>query len=395
SGFFSFMKGFYPDRYAPNVQTQIDQQRFDMLFKDWWIVSLIVVAGLGLVYLAMQKKIGVSLLGVGILAITIVDIWRVDAEINHPVPNTAMENYLKPDQLTTFLQRDESVYRIFPLNIPFIGLKLFEQNRWAAQGIESIGGYSPAKPRVYQDLLDASDIANRYIQKYYVVGQQNGQRALQQIPNDRIDPALRKVQQNLLNLLNVKYLISPYPIPEPAIENVGQVNLIVNNQQLPLGIFENKSVLARAFLVGNFKKVADPKTALNALVSPEFDPKKEVVLYEDPEHSPAPDSTASADLVEYGLHRITVKTNSIQPQILVLSDTWYPASWHVTVDGQDAKMLQANHAFRAVSLPAGEHEVVFYFSSSGFRLGLWLTILSTLAVAGCIVVGMRMAKDKN
>lgn len=392
SGFFSFMKGLYPDRYAANVQSQIDQQRFDMLMTDWWIVSIFSAAALSLFYLAMRKKISAPVFGVAILAITLVDIWRVDAKINNPEPNTTLENYLKPDQLANFLKKDESIYRIFPLNIPFIGLNLFGENRWAAHGVESIGGYSANKPRVYQDILEASDIANQYIQKYYTVGLQNGQRTLQQIPDDRIDPGQRKVHQNLLNLLNAKYLVSPYPIPEPAIENVGQATFVVGNQQVPLGIFENKDVLPRVYLVGNYKKFDNPKTALHELVSPDFNPRSEVILYKEPLHKPSPDSTAMSELVEYGLHEIKIRTNAEQPQILVLSDTWYPAGWHVLVDGQDAETLQANHAFRAVSLPAGGHEIVFYFASRGFRVGMWLTILSTLVVAGMLVVGVWRAK---
>jgi hypothetical protein len=212
---------------------------------------------------------------------------------------------------------------------------------------------------------------------------------LEQVPEARIDSTKRRLHQNLIDFLNVKYVISPYPIPEPAMAKVGEAQHIVGNRQVPLGIFENKNVLPRAHLAGSYKKFDDPKAALGYLASGDFDPRKQVILYEKPEHTPSPDSTASAELITHDLQEVKVQTTSAQPQILVLADTYVPAGWRVTVDGQNAKILQANHAFRAVSLPAGAHEVIFTYSSRGFQIGLWLTILSTAVVAGCIVLGMR------
>ena len=392
SGFFSFMQGLYPDRYAAATQAQIDQERFSMLMTDWWVVSIFAAGALVLLALALRQKITATVFGVAIVAITLFDMWRVDAKINNPVPNTDMQNYLKPDQLSTFLQQDDSVYRIFPLNVPFAGLNLFGENRWAAQGVQSAGGYSPAKPRVYQDLLDASSIESAYIQKYYFVGQQNGQRALQQVPPERFDAGQQRVHQNLIDLLNVKYLISPYPIPESTIEPVGQFQHIIGNQQVPLGIFENKNVLPRAFLVGGFQQFDDPKVLLSSLTSPEFDPRQQVLLYEAPAIAPAPDSSASAELTSYSLHEITVKTSAAQPQLLVLTDTYYPPGWHATIDGEPAAILQANHAFRAVAVPAGEHEVQYYYASSSFELGFWLTIISSVLVVGLLVLGWRQSR---
>lgn len=399
SSFFSFMQDLYPDRYAPNVQRQLDQQRFDMLLSDWWVASLIIACGCALFYLAMRQRLSVTVFALAIAGITLLDIWRVDAKINHPVDNAAMENYLQPDELTRFLKslegsNDQSLaaYRIFPLNIPFIGLSLFNENRWAAQGIQSIGGYNPAKPRVYQDFLEAVGIENAYIQKYYRVDRRDGQPYLQQVPDSLIDADQRRAHQMLLDFLNVKYVLSPYPIPEPALQSVGQVNHRIGNQQVPLGVFRNTQVLPRAYLVGTYQIFDDPKAAVQALAAGRIDLHHSVILYEAPARQPAPDSTAVADLITYDFHKIVVKTRASQPQLLVLSDTYYPPGWHVQIDGAPAMLLQANHAFRAVAVPAGEHEVEFTYASRAFQIGLWLTILSTAIVLGALAIGIQRRK---
>jgi len=45
---------------------------------------------------------------------------------------------------------------------------------------------------------------------------------------------------------------------------------------------------------------------------------------------------------------------------VVLNDVWHPW-WFAEVDGTPVPLLRANGIFRAVAVPAGEHEVRFVF----------------------------------
>jgi uncharacterized membrane protein YfhO len=45
---------------------------------------------------------------------------------------------------------------------------------------------------------------------------------------------------------------------------------------------------------------------------------------------------------------------------LVVSDVLLPG-WSATLDGKELPMLRADYAFRAVPLPAGDHEVVMRY----------------------------------
>jgi hypothetical protein len=64
---------------------------------------------------------------------------------------------------------------------------------------------------------------------------------------------------------------------------------------------------------------------------------------------------------------------------LVVSDVWYPG-WRAAVDGEATPVLRANFLFRAVSLPAGEHQVVFEYHPSSFTLGATLSVIAWLAL---------------
>jgi hypothetical protein len=66
----------------------------------------------------------------------------------------------------------------------------------------------------------------------------------------------------------------------------------------------------------------------------------------------------------------------------VFSEVVYPG-WKVWVDGKQAVLLTANHVFRAVFVPAGDHEVRFSYEPiwwTPIRIGLCLWFLSVLAL---------------
>ncbi|MBE9471546.1 MAG: YfhO family protein [Chloroflexi bacterium] len=78
------------------------------------------------------------------------------------------------------------------------------------------------------------------------------------------------------------------------------------------------------------------------------------------------------------------------PGYLVLTDTWYPG-WQATVDGKPAEVLQANYAFRAVYLAAGEHTVEMVYHPTSVLVGEAVS-LTTLTL---LVVGLPLTRRKE
>jgi uncharacterized membrane protein YfhO len=77
---------------------------------------------------------------------------------------------------------------------------------------------------------------------------------------------------------------------------------------------------------------------------------------------------------------------------LVLSDTYYPG-WQVFVDGEEAKIYQADYLFRAVPLKQGEHVVEFRYSPSSFRTGLAISLSCGIVLCGLVVCGVLMHRQ--
>jgi hypothetical protein len=65
--------------------------------------------------------------------------------------------------------------------------------------------------------------------------------------------------------------------------------------------------------------------------------------------------------------------------ILVLPDPKYP-QWRVSVDGRPARLLEVDHAFRGVKVPAGSHRVVFTYQDRFMQGGFVLSLLTVLGL---------------
>ncbi len=68
------------------------------------------------------------------------------------------------------------------------------------------------------------------------------------------------------------------------------------------------------------------------------------------------------------------------PGLLAVSEIYHPG-WKAYVDGVETSVWRTNVAFRGVEVPAGRHRVTFRYESPSFRLGMWMSLLTTLGVS--------------
>jgi len=371
-----------PSLFYIFIQESSKPVSVEMFVTGWFLVTIFIVIGFGCFRMSLQNHPKPTWLMVGVVFLTMVDLWYVDYKLNNPQPAEAREAYLQSDITTDYLQADETTFRIYPIG------PLFNDNRWAVHGIQSIGGYHPAKPRAYQDLMDASRLNSDFIVKY-----------LQETDEPFKLTKERQMGLWLLDLLNVKYILSPVEL------NISNFSPCYDYQG-PLYLYENKTCLPRAYLVGQYDVQTDPVATLTRLCSgldengEGFDPHRRVLLNEAPlftprrgqnyfadpfYFTPKPDSSASAQIQRYDFHHIAIETKSQFPQMLVLSDNYYPepAGWQAYIDNQPVKTYRANYCFRAVAVPAGHHQVEFRFHSRAFTLGLWTSLVA-------LVVGITL-----
>jgi hypothetical protein len=85
-------------------------------------------------------------------------------------------------------------------------------------------------------------------------------------------------------------------------------------------------------------------------------------------------------------YRLTANTTSFAidapgPGVAVLTETFYPGDFQVTVDGQPASYFRVNHAFKGVVIErAGRHQITFAYWPEHFTMAL------ILAAAGAVLL---------
>jgi uncharacterized membrane protein YfhO len=95
------------------------------------------------------------------------------------------------------------------------------------------------------------------------------------------------------------------------------------------------------------------------------------VILEDPTLSVPPAvSEGSARIISEVPSRVEIEYTMQTAGFIVLADSWDPG-WRASVNGENTGVLIANHAFRAVAVPAGVGKVVFTYHPRSFRIGLY------------------------
>lgn len=158
---------------------------------------------------------------------------------------------------------------------------------------------------------------------------------------------------------------------------------------------QRSAPMARAYVVYAAETVAGDPQAVERLLSPAFD-LRNTALVAEPLDLPAtaPQPASRATLVEHRQTKVVVDATAAQPGLLILGDLWHPG-WRVTVDGQPAELLRANHVLRGVLLPAGQHRVEFRFQPSSLRNGGLLSLAALLALLALLVLDRRQRRAEN
>ncbi|OQY26496.1 MAG: hypothetical protein B6244_13385 [Candidatus Cloacimonetes bacterium 4572_55] len=373
----SYFYKIYPARYGLETDGRLNAMRFDMIIRDLWIVVVIATIGLGTIYLYLKKNLNATMLTLALILLTIIDLSIVNARLM-PEPSDRKEasKYREKDDLINFLKQDESFFRLYPL-------VNFGENKWAAHNLGSIVGYSPAKLRIYQDFLDdikfdknvplgKSGMQAPYFLLKYINLNQEGQ-PIPRIP----DQKSTRVDHALLNVLNTKYVISPFAFNDPNFQMVSRQKY----EGRDAFVMENTDLAPRAYIVGKYKVIPDRKEAIAEMTSGEFDPREYVILEKNPGVAQVDSLTALATVTKFELHEIDIEYESSDPGLLALSEVYYP-EWNAYVDDKPVEVLKADNIIRAIPIPAGKHTVQFRFESDVFRLGMLLTLIGYLIIFG-------------
>lgn len=273
----------------------------------------------------------VDILVVGSKFLDLVDVSRLDAE-------------LAPTAAERTLQAQPGPFRVLPLED-------FGSNRFAARGIETVGGYQPAKLKVYNDLIAQELLMN----------------------------------PSVLAMLNARFILSERDLNHPSF------------QRIDAGVFEFRGALPRAWFVPSWQVMPDATATLRMLGGESFDPSRTALLAKRPEGIPEsglPVRQARFSRSDPHTVRIEIEGDG-GAGLLVVSEVWYPPGWRATIDGSPAEILQANHCLRAVVVPAGARVVEMRYASPAFQRGRLLNRAGAILLVGMAGAGYVLGRFRR
>ncbi len=301
----------------------IDDRRA-MLTSDAWrsLCFILLAAAVLFAYLKienMRSGIVIALMGVMILA----DLWTVDKRFlndDHFVP--------KKRNLVTMTEADKQILADKDPNYRVLNLTTSTFNDAQTSYFhKSVGGYSPAKLRRYQDIID-----------YYLSG---------------------RINMNVLNMLNTRYVITQQGVqynPE-AFGNAWFVQNIewVNNPNEEIATIGNADLLQKAVIDTCWRTKVSEGLAMT--------------------------QPASIRLTNYANPgNLFYESESGEDGLAVFSEVYYK-TWKAFIDGKEVPVLRANYILRAIEVSAGKHTIEFRCEDD---LLLGTQVVST--IASCLVV---------
>ena len=353
-----------PRTQDPRMAQAINDLRWQNWYRDAWVACLFLGALVGGLWLWLRRKLSQAIFLSGIVVLALLDLGIVDQKIIQPQPRSgrasqlfrksALQHQFQPDEIIRYLAAAEpKPYRIYPLG------SLFGEPRFKAFGIESVGGYHPAKLQVYNQFLKKTSNAGT-------------------LP--------------LMRMLNVRYIVSPQKIAHPELVLRKQGPFLTSRGTMEVFLYELKNYLPRAWFVSRVQALENPELVWNMLKSPSFDPTKVAYLTKTEKKGKKDYGVGVVDTMTTSLHRVAIQTISTETGFLVVSEVDYPLRWKAFLDGTEVPSEQVNGVLRGVEIPAGEHVVEFVYDKSTFHLGLYISCLSLGLCLGFIAFGLFLMR---
>ncbi|AQX08124.1 YfhO family protein [Elizabethkingia ursingii] len=346
--------GFHTDlegQYLPSyLLDYLVGERYSMFRTDAIKAILYVLITAGAMFMVMKQKLNQNIALIIIGVISLFDLWTVNKRYlnndnfadkmfaRNPFITEASESYLAKSNGNSYIEgllqqapvnqalesiakADKSHYRVFNTLLgPFN-----ETN--TSYFVSSVGGYSAAKLRRYDDLIN----------KYF---------------NGGGDP-------NILNMLNTKYvLVADKTGIQPK---------------------ENPFANGPAWFVSEVKIAGTPNEEID-LISKVDNKKVAVVGKEDEKYlngkTLQADPAAKIAVKTYQPNEIVYQTSSATPQLAVMSEIYYPHGWKFYIDGKETDYIKADYLLRAVHVPAGKHEIRMAFEPEVIQKGKTISLAS-------------------
>ncbi|MGQ9625576.1 MAG: oligosaccharide flippase family protein [Anaerolineae bacterium] len=287
------------------------------------------------------------------LSVLALDLFAFGYGFN-PAADPKLLDFKPP--VVDFLQKDKELYRFTTFVAP--GEKTFQANVGMFYNLYDVRGYDSIFPKQYADFMGLIEEQDELLY-------------------NRIAPfsELDSLDSPLLDLLNVKYVLTTRHIPNPGYK------LVYDGE---IKVYQNEDYLPRAFIVPRADVIEDAAQRAAALKA--FDPRQLVILengewgIENGKSIQPPTSNLQPLITNYAINEVIISATLPYSGWLVLADSFFPG-WkaydqQAGKEEQEIPVYRADGNFRAVYLGPGEHLVRFKYTPMSFKVGLYTSFMA-------------------
>jgi hypothetical protein len=315
---------------ANSFYNALVQDRQSLFGSDIFRSFIFIVLGFACLWLYIKNKLKASYALIALLLISSIDVL---AEGRRYLNNNSFQTEedqqtqsFTPSAVDQQILQDTSYYRVFNLEAkggPF-------NDAMTSYFHNSVGGYNPAKLAIYQDLItyQLSD----------------------------------KLNINVLNMLNTKYVITKGQQGEVVQQNPGNLGACWFTKQI---LFVKDDAAA-------MRALDNTNPADTAIV--ELSEKNKISF------TPAFDSSAKIQLIKNDNDEITYTSQSSTSQFAVFSEIYYDRGWHAYIDNKEVPIVRTDYVLRGLAIPAGNHSIRFEFKPASFYDSETIAIIASAIV---------------
>lgn len=317
------------------VFSAIVDERASILRSDSFRSFLFIAVAAGVVWLFANDKIKKQWMIAALGVIIVADMWPVDKRFFNE------SNFVSPKQFKnqfTTLPYEKAIMADTDPHFRVLNLaaNTFNDAR-TSYNFKSLGGYSAAKLRRYQDIIDVY---------------------------------LSNVNLSVVSMLNAKYIITR-----------GE-----DGRETPM---RNPGALGNAWYASSLSLASTPNDECSALGK--VDLSSTIVVGDDFKQyvsgfKPAAEGS-SIRLTSYAPDVLTYQSQSTADGTVVFSEIYYPYGWKAYIDGKPAEIFRANYLLRAMNIPAGQHDIRMEFRPDSVRKGNTIATIF-IVIMYAVIVGL-------
>ncbi len=336
-----------------------------MILKASAIRSFLLITIAALVLWAYSRffKSSTSILYLVLGLLIVIDLWAIDTKYlgyKDFKPKRVLRNDFRPSLADQFiLKTTQKDYRVLNLTVdPF-------NDAMTSYFHEHIGGYSAAKLRRYQDIIDF------YLRPYSMT-------IIQALQDSTVDvmQVIRPMQ--VLHMLNTLYII-------------------VDPNGMPI---VNPYAYGNAWFVDTYKFVNTPREEIEALN--QVDLRRVAVINRNkysnvkfPELSLNSDPERMIVLTYYSPDSLVYQSRSRNNEFAVFSEIYYPEGWKAYIDGKETQIINTDFILRGIVVPPGEHKIVMVFRPDSIYKGRKIALVGSILVVLMFILALGLEFKKR